>query len=117
MARAAGIRVGDVITRINDVYTDDMTLFEAQMLLLRCGRRVQIFVYGDAEADEEPYTYLWFIPRPKRFPPIKVVSVSAKFPFRFKLVFSYSNLISKTHRKTNGPEDFHGTPATSRFTS
>lgn len=96
MARAAGIRVGDIITRINNVYTDDMTLFEAQMLLLRSGWKVQVFVRGDTDVaeDDEPYAYLWFRPRPKRFPAIKVENKwTGGFPWntRKKPIYKESN--------------------------
>lgn len=46
LAYRAGIRPGDTITRINNVYTDDMTLREAQRLIRKSGRFVQIFVQG-----------------------------------------------------------------------
>lgn len=42
----AGIRKDDIITRINDVYADSMTLHEAQMLIRKSGKAVQIFVLG-----------------------------------------------------------------------
>lgn len=46
LAYRAGIRINDIITRINNVYTDDMTLREAQRLIRKSGRYVQIFVLG-----------------------------------------------------------------------
>lgn len=46
LAFRAGIREKDVITRINNVYTDDMTLREAQRLIRKSGKCVQIFVQG-----------------------------------------------------------------------
>lgn len=46
MARRAGIRIGDVITRINNTYAEGLTLLEAQLLILRSKKQVQIFVRG-----------------------------------------------------------------------
>lgn len=46
LAYRAGIRVNDIITRINNTYTDDMTLREAQRLIRNSGKCVQIFVQG-----------------------------------------------------------------------
>lgn len=46
LAYRAGIRINDIITRINNVYTEDMTLREAQRLIRKSGKYVQIFVLG-----------------------------------------------------------------------
>lgn len=45
-AYRAGIRKDDIIFRINNIYTDDMTLIEAQKLIKNSGKNVQIFVRG-----------------------------------------------------------------------
>lgn len=42
----AGIRNNDVIFRINNIFTDDMTLLEAQKLIKKSGKSLQIFVKG-----------------------------------------------------------------------
>lgn len=46
LARRAGIRVGDIITKINDTPADNMTLLEAQLEIHESGRFVKIFVKG-----------------------------------------------------------------------
>lgn len=46
LARRAGIRVGDVITQINDTPADSMTLLDAQMEIHESGRSVKIYVKG-----------------------------------------------------------------------
>jgi C-terminal processing protease CtpA/Prc len=46
LARRAGIRVGDVITQINDTPADQLTLIEAQMEIHESGRFVKIYVKG-----------------------------------------------------------------------
>lgn len=46
MGYIAGIRLGDIITRINNVYTEGLTLLEAQLLIQRSGKNLQIFVKG-----------------------------------------------------------------------
>lgn len=48
MAYIAGLRIGDIITRINNVYTEGLSLLEAQLLIQRSGRNLQIFVQGYA---------------------------------------------------------------------
>lgn len=46
LARRAGIRLGDVITQINETPADNLTLKEAQLLIRNSGRFVRIFVMG-----------------------------------------------------------------------
>lgn len=46
LARRAGIRVGDVITQINDTPADQLTLQEAQLEIHESGRYVKIYVKG-----------------------------------------------------------------------
>lgn len=46
MARRAGIRIGDIITRINNTYAEGLTMTEAQRLINQSKRHVQIFVWG-----------------------------------------------------------------------
>ncbi|XP_055313337.1 uncharacterized protein LOC129574844 isoform X2 [Sitodiplosis mosellana] len=77
----AGIRKGDYIIRINKVYTDDMTLIEAQRLIRKSGKNLRIFVRGNDDPEEiDEFTVdFWFKPR-KKFPPIHVVN---KWPDAF----------------------------------
>lgn len=42
----AGIRRNDIIFRINNIFTDDMTLIEAQKLIKKSGKSLQLFVTG-----------------------------------------------------------------------
>lgn len=42
----AGVRKNDIIVRINNIFTDDMTLNEAQHLIAKSGKNLQIFVRG-----------------------------------------------------------------------
>lgn len=44
----SGIRVGDVITKINDTFTDNLTLLEAQLEIQESGRHLKLFVKGFA---------------------------------------------------------------------
>ncbi|CAO1309425.1 unnamed protein product [Diamesa tonsa] len=53
LARRAGIRVGDIITKINDTPADNMTLLEAQLEIHESGRFVKIFVKGDEDEDSD----------------------------------------------------------------
>lgn len=46
LARRAGIRVNDIITKINETKADKLTLLEAQLLLQEAGKSVKIFVRG-----------------------------------------------------------------------
>lgn len=46
LARRAGIRVNDIITKINDANADKLTLAQAQELIAESGRTVKIFVSG-----------------------------------------------------------------------
>lgn len=46
LARRAGIRVGDVITMINDTPADNLTMLQAQREIHESGRFVKIFVKG-----------------------------------------------------------------------
>lgn len=46
LARRAGIRVNDVITKINDTNAEKLTLGQAQELIAESGRTVKIFVRG-----------------------------------------------------------------------
>lgn len=41
-----GIRVGDVIIKINETPADDLTMLEAQLEIHESGRYVKIFVKG-----------------------------------------------------------------------
>lgn len=68
----AGIRKNDIIIRINNIFTDDMTLYEAQNLIAKSGKSLQIFVRGNAEIDDlnDLTVDFWFKPR-KRFPRIQ----------------------------------------------
>lgn len=64
LARRAGIRVNDVITKINDTYADKLTLAQAQELIAESGRTVKIFVSGEVEEDSEDEMTVdfWFKP-------------------------------------------------------
>ncbi|XP_052868603.1 uncharacterized protein LOC128274437 isoform X2 [Anopheles cruzii] len=64
LARRAGIRVNDIITKINETYADKMTLAQAQELIAESGRTVKIFVSGDVEEDSEDEMTVdfWFKP-------------------------------------------------------
>ena len=64
LARRAGIRVNDVITKINDTYADKLTLAQAQELIAESGRTVKIFVRGEVEEDSEDEMTVdfWFKP-------------------------------------------------------
>lgn len=64
LARRAGIRVNDVITKINETYADKLTLAEAQELIAESGRTVKIFVRGEIEEDSEDEMTVdfWFKP-------------------------------------------------------
>ncbi|XP_058462350.1 uncharacterized protein LOC131437177 isoform X2 [Malaya genurostris] len=64
LARRAGIRVNDVITKINDTYADKLTLAQAQELIAESGRTVKIFVSGDVEeeSEDEMTVDFWFKP-------------------------------------------------------
>ncbi|XP_055523672.1 uncharacterized protein LOC129717640 isoform X2 [Wyeomyia smithii] len=64
LARRAGIRVNDVITKINDTYADKLTLAQAQELIAESGRTVKIFVRGDVEeeSEDEMTVDFWFKP-------------------------------------------------------
>ncbi|KAG5677085.1 hypothetical protein PVAND_006869 [Polypedilum vanderplanki] len=53
LARRAGIRVGDVITKINDTPTDNLTLLEAQLEIQESGRHLKLFVKGDEDKDSD----------------------------------------------------------------
>ena len=46
LARRAGIRIGDVITMINDTPADNLTMLQAQREIHESGRFVKIFVKG-----------------------------------------------------------------------
>lgn len=46
LARRAGLRVGDIITQINDVPAENLTLMEAQRLIRESGKYVRIYVRG-----------------------------------------------------------------------
>lgn len=45
-ARRAGIRVNDIITRINETIAKTLTLQEAQLLIRESGKYVRIYVTG-----------------------------------------------------------------------
>lgn len=45
-AKRAGICLNDRIIRINDTYTDFLTLKEAQLLIRQSGKHVKIYVQG-----------------------------------------------------------------------
>lgn len=64
LARRAGIRVNDIITKINDTYADKLTLAQAQELIAESGRTVKIFVRGEVEEDSEDEMTVdfWFKP-------------------------------------------------------
>lgn len=64
LARRAGIRVNDVITKINDTSAEKLTLAQAQELIAESGRTVKIFVRGDVEeeSDDEMTVDYWFKP-------------------------------------------------------
>ncbi|XP_058812036.1 golgin subfamily A member 6-like protein 26 isoform X2 [Topomyia yanbarensis] len=64
LARRAGIRVNDVITKINETYADKLTLAQAQELIAESGRTVKIFVRGDVEeeSEDEMTVDYWFQP-------------------------------------------------------
>lgn len=64
LARRAGIRVNDVITKINETYADKLTLGQAQELIAESGRTVKIFVRGEVEEEEEDEMTVdfWFKP-------------------------------------------------------
>lgn len=65
LARRAGIRIGDIITQINNTPATDLTLYEAQMLIRESGKYVRIYVRGDCDADsDDEFTVdFWFTPR------------------------------------------------------
>ncbi|CAO1403106.1 unnamed protein product [Diamesa tonsa] len=68
LARRAGIRVGDVITMINDTPADNLTMLQAQREIHESGRFVKIFVKGDVEEsseDEVTTVDFWFKPLKK----------------------------------------------------
>lgn len=46
LARRAGIRVNDVITKINETSAEKLTLAQAQELIAESGRTVKIYVRG-----------------------------------------------------------------------
>lgn len=46
LARRAGIKVGDVITHINSMPADNMTLIDAQIEILDSGRSLKLTVKG-----------------------------------------------------------------------
>lgn len=46
LARRAGIRVGDIITKINKTPAEKLTLKEAQLLIRDSGKHVKIYVRG-----------------------------------------------------------------------
>lgn len=64
LARRAGIRVNDVITKINDTNAEKLTLGQAQELIAESGRTVKIFVRGDVEeeSEDEMTVDYWFKP-------------------------------------------------------
>lgn len=64
LARRAGIRVNDVITKINETSAEKLTLAQAQELIAESGRTVKIFVRGDVdeESDDEMTVDYWFKP-------------------------------------------------------
>nr|XP_040229350.2 uncharacterized protein LOC120953475 isoform X2 [Anopheles coluzzii] len=64
LARRAGIRVNDIITKINDANADKLTLAQAQELIAESGRTVKIFVSGDVDEDSEDEMTVdyWFKP-------------------------------------------------------
>ncbi|XP_055587332.1 uncharacterized protein LOC129739817 isoform X2 [Uranotaenia lowii] len=64
LARRAGIRVNDTITKINDTPADKLTLAQAQELIAESGRTVKIFVSGEVEEDSEDEMTVdfWFKP-------------------------------------------------------
>ncbi|XP_049531882.1 golgin subfamily A member 6-like protein 22 isoform X1 [Anopheles darlingi] len=64
LARRAGIRVNDIITKINDSPADKLTLAQAQELIAESGRTVKIFVSGDVDEDSEDEMTVdyWFKP-------------------------------------------------------
>lgn len=93
LARRAGIRVGDVITQINDTPAENLTFNEAQALIRKSGKYVRIYVRGDddAESDDEFTVDFWFKPRKpwkRDFEPIQWV-----FPWndRRKPIYRESN--------------------------
>ncbi|XP_055381015.1 PDZ and LIM domain protein 3 [Condylostylus longicornis] len=93
LARRAGMRVGDVITAINDTPAEELTLMEAQRLIRESGKYVRIYVRGDVDrdSDDELTVDFWFKPRKpwrKDFEPINWV-----FPWndRRKPVYRESN--------------------------
>ncbi|XP_058061368.1 inner centromere protein-like isoform X2 [Anopheles bellator] len=64
LARRAGIRVNDIITKINETHADKLTLAQAQELIAESGRTVKIFVSGEVEEDSEDEMTVdfWFKP-------------------------------------------------------
>ncbi|XP_053698472.1 uncharacterized protein LOC128745422 [Sabethes cyaneus] len=64
LARRAGIRVNDVITKINETNADKLTLAQAQELIAESGRTVKIFVRGEVEeeSEDEMTVDFWFKP-------------------------------------------------------
>lgn len=65
LARRGGIRVNDIITKINDTPADVLTLRDAQLLIRESGKFVRIYVKGDTdiETDDELTVDFWFTPR------------------------------------------------------
>ena len=65
LARRAGIRVNDKISKINEIDAMKLTLAEAQALIQESGREVKIYVWGDedTESDDELTADCWFKPR------------------------------------------------------
>lgn len=55
----AGIRKGDTIYRINNTYTDDLTLQEAQRIIRKSGKELRIFVTGYDEHQPNRYAYFY----------------------------------------------------------
>ncbi|XP_055616774.1 uncharacterized protein LOC129762495 isoform X2 [Toxorhynchites rutilus septentrionalis] len=64
LARRAGIRVNDVITKINETSAEKLTLAQAQELIAESGRTVKIYVRGDVEddSDDDMTVDFWFKP-------------------------------------------------------
>uniref|UniRef100_A0A336LR65 CSON000967 protein n=1 Tax=Culicoides sonorensis TaxID=179676 RepID=A0A336LR65_CULSO len=64
LARRAGIRVNDVINKINDIDASTLTLRDCQEIIQQCGRHLKIYVAGedDDASDDEMTADCWFKP-------------------------------------------------------
>ncbi|CAO1367975.1 unnamed protein product [Diamesa serratosioi] len=84
LARRAGIRVGDIITKINDELADNMTLLEAQLAIHESGRFVKIFVKGDEDEESEDENTVDFYFKPRKLKAFMTALLYQGFPWNDK---------------------------------